>query len=111
MVHLINSLWHSWRSILWLGRLYYIDVSHVSISAAPLTDHSIITFKLNPENKTQFKKDYWKLNADLLIDDGYVKIVKELLHNIYNNVTIGNYIHRWEFFHLKLENFQLRLVK
>lgn len=100
------------RLDLWLGSsVLYRYVSHVSISAAPLTDHSIITLKLNPENKTQFKKDYWKFNADLLIDDGYVKMVKDLIHKIYNDGTIGTYTHRWEFFKFKVREFSITFSK
>lgn len=46
------------------------------------------------------KKIVGKFNADLLNDDGCVKIIKERMRKIYRDETIGTYRSRWEFLQL-----------
>ncbi len=65
------------RVNLWLASPEILNfVTNVSVSAAPLTDHCVITPK--PDINHRLKKNYWKFNADLLNVDEYLKAVKAL---------------------------------
>lgn len=71
------------RIDLWLATPEIVKyVSNVSISSAPLTDHCVIQLILNPESRTKYKKDYWKLNADFLKDEEYIKTIRDLIKKI-----------------------------
>lgn len=100
------------RIDLWLGTSDIFNCSSdISISTAPLTDHSVLVLQLSPENKPTFKKDYWKLNADLLNCDEFVSTVKGLIKKIYNDVSIGTYMKRWEYLKYKIREFAIAFGK
>ena len=42
----------------------------------------------NPENRTKYKKDYWKFNADLLKDEEFIRVVRNLIGEIKNDMSI-----------------------
>lgn len=94
------------RIDLWLTTPEIVKlVSGVSISSAPSTDHCLIYLVLNPE--IRYKKDYLKFNADLLNDEVYVKLVKDLLQKIKKDRYISSHSSRWKFFKSKVRELSL----
>lgn len=57
------------RIDLWLSTQNILKhISNADISAAPVTDHSIVSITLNPETETNHRPKYWKFNANYLKD-------------------------------------------
>lgn len=62
----------------WLITEEYLELANqVLISAAPLTDHCLISLTLTPVRKNTTKKDYWKFSAELLKDKVYCSQIKK----------------------------------
>ena len=53
------------------------EIENVDIVPAIRTDHSAITLHVNGINETAKGSSYWKFNASLLEDEGYVALINE----------------------------------
>lgn len=64
----------------WLISHSFLPYQTISnISAAPLTDHCLIELMINHKNKPFRNKGYWKFNSNLLGNEGYMKLVKDII--------------------------------
>jgi len=85
--------------------------SNVAISAAPLTDHCLISLILTPTTKHTFRKDYWKFNAELLKDKVYCNQIRNLMMEIQNDLTLTSNGNKWEYFKFKTREISIRFGK
>lgn len=60
-----------------------------NISAAPLTDQSVIYFQLKPKSKFYSNK-YWKFNSSLLKNEEYCQQIRDLINDIKSNEELNN---------------------
>ena len=58
--------------------------------------------------KAPFKKDYWKCNADLLKDEEFIKMVRDLIQTIKDDRSINSSSSRWEYFKFKVREFSIQ---
>uniref|UniRef100_A0A1A8L6V8 Reverse transcriptase domain-containing protein n=1 Tax=Nothobranchius pienaari TaxID=704102 RepID=A0A1A8L6V8_9TELE len=88
--------------------------SHVSdccMSAAPLSDHSVIKLKFAPPGGGLRNKGYWKFNSALLTSQEYCDGIKSLITEVMADNTIGSYVSKWEFLKFKFREFSIHFAK
>lgn len=86
---------------IWLMSLQGLDfVTDVSHSHGPLSDHKLITLRLNGYIDKASSRGYWKLNNKLLEDKKLKQSVAQLVKKIFNDKEM-NPIQKWEFFKFK----------
>lgn len=63
------------------------------ISAAPTTDHSVITVTLMPDSEITFRQKYRKFYANFLNDEYFCDMVKKkkILYSVETNEEIDSY--------------------
>lgn len=83
------------------------DVLKCEISAAPLTDHYIISLSLQISQQTRLSENIWKFNNNLLLDNSFFKQVKILYQSV-NELDMSS-MYKWEWF--KNEIKQLAIEK
>lgn len=97
------------RIDLWLATQNILKhISYADLSAAPVTDHSIVSITLDPETETNYRQKYWKFNANYLKDPQYCDIVKKKLTSIKTNNSICSSGGKWEFFKYKIRKFSIQ---
>ena len=74
-----------------------------------LSDHRALkcTFYLSKNEKGT---GYWKLNTSYLENDDYVKGIKDIIHNVINNVN-DSHIVRWKTLKYDVKQFSLKFAK
>ncbi len=96
----------------WLIAEEYSELAtNVSISAAPLTDHCLISLTLTPVIKHAIRKDYWKFNAELLKDKVYCSQIRNLVSEIKNDFSLRSSGIKWEYFKFKTREISIRAAK
>lgn len=86
-------------------------VSDVRMSAAPLTDHSVISLVLKPPEPQFHSKGYWKFNSELLSHDCYCTGVKQLIKEVMDMEDFSSYILKWEFCKYKIRQYSIAYSK
>uniref|UniRef100_A0A1A8EWE2 Reverse transcriptase domain-containing protein n=1 Tax=Nothobranchius korthausae TaxID=1143690 RepID=A0A1A8EWE2_9TELE len=89
-------------------------ISHVSeccMSAAPLSDHSVIKLKFAPPGGGLRNKGYWKFNSALLTSQTYCDGIKSLITEVMADNTIVSYVSKWEFLKFKFREFSIHFGK
>ena len=61
---------------------YFYKVKECKINPSILSDHSVITLKINNDEKIEKGKGMWKLNVTLLNDPVYIKRINELIEEL-----------------------------
>lgn len=69
----------------------------VSVSAAPLTDQSVIKLCFKPPGVRCSNKSYWKFNSTLLNCQEYCDGIKSLITEVMAEDTIISHVSKWEF--------------
>lgn len=70
----------------------------VNVSAAPLTDHSVIQLEITPQNRGTYNRGYWKFNSSLLSSEIFCSDIITELQKISSDENIKGFINKWEFF-------------
>lgn len=81
------------------------------ISAAPLTDHSLISLQMKPQNWKSGTSKYWKFNCSLLKNDTYCQKIKDLIQNIKDSEELSSPVQKWEFLKYKIRQFSISFSK
>ena len=61
------------------------------------SDHSIISITLELSNTQKRGKGFWKFNNELLKDQTYIAMIKTIIKDIKENVTMENKCQLWDF--------------
>ena len=96
----------------WLiaNHLLCYDLSS-DISAAPLTDHSVIYLHVKPNNRRTRPNKYWKFNSSLIKNDDYCQMIKILIKEIINSEDITTPVKKWEFMKYKIRQITISFSK
>ena len=81
------------------------------ISAAPLTDHSVILLYVKPNNRRTCSNKYWKFNSSLIKSDDYCQKIKSLITEIINSEELTTPVKKWEFLKYKIRQFTILFSK
>lgn len=105
---------HNYKSRIdhWLisnNLLVYNIVS--DISAAPLTDHSVIFLQIKPNDNNVHSRTYWKLNSSLLKNNDYCQKIKLLITKYANSEELTTAVKKWEFLKYKIRQFTISFSK
>jgi len=100
------------RIDLWLinpGAVNY--VMDVTYSHAPLSDHKIAVLTLSgTEVKNNSIRGYWKLNNNLLSNEGFVTQVRKFAQFIFENKQMSH-VKKWELFKFKVRQLAVYFSK
>lgn len=80
--------------------------STISISAAPLTDHSMVKLCFISSN-TNFKKGFWKFSSNLLNNESFCQEVINVINNINTDTNIQTYREKWEYLKYKVRQISI----
>lgn len=83
----------------------------MSMLAAPLTDHSVISPLLKPHEPQFYSKGYWKFNSHLLSHETYCMGVRQLIRQVMDMEDFSSYIQKWEFFKYKIRQYSIAYSK
>lgn len=86
------------------------DISS-DISAAPLTDHSVIYLYVKPNNSRTCSNKYWKFNSSLIKNKDYCQKIKSLITEIVNLEELTTAVKKWEFLKYKIRQFTISFSK
>lgn len=81
-----------------------------NISAAPLTDHSVIFLRIKSRHKS-FTNKFWKFNASLLKNDDYCQMIKSLINEIKSSEELKTPVKKWEFLKFKTREASISFSK
>ncbi len=87
------------------------SVSDGCMSAAPLTDHSVIKLSFKPPGGSCRNKGYWKFNSTLLNCQAYCDGIKSLIAEVMAEDDIILYVSKWEFLKFKIQEFSIHFGK
>lgn len=87
------------------------SVSDCCMSAAPLSDHSVIKLTFKPPGGGCRNKGYWKFNSSLLNCQAYCDGIKSLIIDVMTDNTIMSYVSKWEFLKFKFREFSIHFGK
>lgn len=87
------------------------SVSDCCMSAAPLSDHSVIKLSFKPPGGCCRNKGYWKFNSSLLNCQAYCDGIKSLIAEVMADDTIISYVSKWEFLKFKFREFSIHFGK
>lgn len=97
---------------------YWLIANHLlcydinsDISAAPLTDHSIISLQVKPRNRSTYPHKYWKFNSSLIKNADYCRKIKLLIQEIINNEELTTPVKKWEFLKYKIRQLTISFSK
>ncbi len=107
-----NSIQYTWFNPSGNGQCSRLDywliscelckiVSECKITAAPLTDHCMVTLSLSVLKKPQISPNIWKFNNDLLKNDRFYQQVLALIEEI-DKLDMSN-LNKWEWFKFKVK--------
>lgn len=100
------------RIDLWLVSQKILDlISHAEISAAPVTDHCVVSINLSPKTENIGRNKYWKFNALFLNDEEYCKMIKKILSSVKENSFLDSAGKKWEFFKYEVRKFSISYGK
>lgn len=86
-------------------------VADCLISAAPLSDHCLISLMLRPSSSLKRNRGYWKLNASLLLSELYSLEIRNIIANVSDDASLSSYFSKWEFLKYKIRNFSISFSK
>ncbi len=86
-------------------------VSDCFMSAAPLTDHSVIKLNIKTPDVSRQNKGYWKLNSSLLKCQSFNEGIGAMVSNVMSDESILSYISKWEFLKFKIREYSIRFEK
>lgn len=86
-------------------------VSDCCMSAAPLTDHSVIKLNFKPPGVSRQNKGYWKFNSSLLKCQSFNEGIRAIVSNAMSDESIVSYISKWEFLKFKIREYSIRFGK
>lgn len=86
-------------------------VSDCSISAAPLSDHCLISLLLKPSNTVKRNRGYWKFNADLLNSEVFCTGIRSIIKDISEDDSFSSFTSKWEYIKFKIRNFSISFSK
>lgn len=81
------------------------------ISAAPLTDHSVILLQIKPNDNNVHSHTYWKFNSSLLKNNEYCQKIKLLIKENANSEELTTATKKWEFLKYKIRQFTISFSK
>ena len=110
---------YSWFSSSHKSRIdYWLVASHLfdfeiccDISAAPLTDHCIISLCIKPKARRPHSSRHWKFNCSLLKSTVYCQKIKSLIIEIINTEEINTPVKKWEFLKYKIRQITISFSK
>lgn len=99
------------RIDLWLLACQDVQyISEVNHQIAPLSDHKLITLKVQGKKGKLNSRGYWKLNNKLLEDHQFKENVTNLATNIFDKEEM-DCIQKWEFFKYKVREMAIARSK
>lgn len=85
-------------------------VKNISHSVAPFSDHKMISINLGDQQDAKSLRGYWKMNNTLLKDEGFNNSIKDLIDEIFSDLT-ENCKQKWEFFKYKTRYIAIKRSK
>lgn len=86
-------------------------VSDCCMSAAPLTDHSVIKWTFKPPGFCRRNKGYWKFNSSLLKCQTFCDGIKTIISDVMNDESVASSTSNWEFLKFKIREYSIHSGK